>query len=155
MSNCYLKVLALPLMLIFWSGAVSSPAKDFGQLKDAQVALAAKRYADAEKILTHLAAGGDAKAMWMLGELYMKGRGVQRDYSKAKEWWEKSAAGGDPNGMCYLAQLLGTGIVGPTDSKRAMKLLERAGLQGCAQAQYCMGLSCMEGFVTKQDYSRA
>ena len=45
------------------------------------------------------AALGDAAAMFNLGVLYENGRGVQRDLSEARRWFEKAAEAGDVTAM--------------------------------------------------------
>ena len=47
--------------------------------------------------------------MTSLGILYENGRGVARDYVKAREWYEKAADKGDERAMAILACFTKTG----------------------------------------------
>lgn len=53
-----------------------------------------------------LAEGGDARAMYILGDLYAKGKGgMVKSHKKAAAWFERSAAAGYPQGFIRLAAL--------------------------------------------------
>jgi uncharacterized protein len=47
----------------------------------------------------------NANAMYSIGVLYTDGLGVQQDYGKAREWYEKSAAGDNVFAMENLGVL--------------------------------------------------
>ena len=51
------------------------------------------------------AAGGNVNAMVGLGLIYEFGRGVARDYAKAREWYQKAAAKGNADAKARLAKL--------------------------------------------------
>ncbi|KAL7747521.1 hypothetical protein RI367_007113 [Sorochytrium milnesiophthora] len=56
-------------------------------------------------------AGPSSEAMTALGRLFMSGKGVPRNMSKAVEWYLKAAEQGCPAAMTALAQLLEKGLV--------------------------------------------
>lgn len=62
---------------------------------------------------------GDTEAQVRLGDLYAKGRGVPKDYTQARAWYEKAAAQGHPIGQNNLAELYFAGLGGPQDYVRA------------------------------------
>ena len=45
--------------------------------------------------------GGDAEAMWYLGQCYEKGEGVEKSIEKAVSWYKKGAGNG--NAKCKQA----------------------------------------------------
>lgn len=53
-----------------------------------------------------LAAKGDAYGLFRMGERYRDGDGVNKDPSKAKEYFEKAAAAGNPEAATALKKLL-------------------------------------------------
>ena len=52
------------------------------------------------------AAKGDAYGLFRMGECYRDGDGVNKDPSKAKEYFEKAAAAGNPEAATALKKLL-------------------------------------------------
>lgn len=62
---------------------------------------------------------GDTEAQVRLGDLYAKGRGVPKDHTQARAWYEKAAAQGHPIGQNNLAELYFAGLGGPPDYVRA------------------------------------
>lgn len=80
--------LAGVLMVLCGAGAMAS------DLASANKALEARSYAQAIKLYTPLAEGGNAEAQFHLGEMHWYGEGVQQDDALARAWFEKSAAAG-------------------------------------------------------------
>ncbi len=62
---------------------------------------------------------GDTEAQVRLGDLYAKGRGVPKDHTQARAWYERAAAQGHPIGQNNLAELYFAGLGGPPDYVRA------------------------------------
>ncbi|QQR58779.1 MAG: sel1 repeat family protein [Candidatus Melainabacteria bacterium] len=106
--------------------------------------------------LQQQANSGDSKAALTLGDFYSDSRNHSRDFTKAREFYEKATTAGDPQAMVSLAELLSTGFGGPLNTKRGMELLEKSANQGNKHAQYLLGRACMIGFSTVQkDFLRA
>ena len=65
------------------------------------------------KYLYELAASqGVAKAYYNnLGEMYYNGRGVEKDYTKAAEYYEKAAAQGDTDSQKRLTEMYEQGLI--------------------------------------------
>lgn len=66
-----------------------------------------------------LAEQGDASAQFYLGLSYENGDGVPRDYTKARQWYEKSAAQGEAKAQLYLGLQSAFGQGGPVDLVQA------------------------------------
>jgi TPR repeat protein len=66
-----------------------------------------------------LAEQGDASAQFYLGLSYENGDGVPRDYTKARQWYEKSAAQGEAKAQLYLGLQSAFGQGGPMDLVQA------------------------------------
>ncbi len=70
-------------------------------------------YPRALALYQQLAAGGHAKAMSEMGQMYLEGRGVAQDYAKAKEWYEKAGAAGNGFGYTMIGAIYQDGEGGP------------------------------------------
>jgi len=82
-------------------------------LGDAEKLLEARNYAAALPIYAKLAAEGNAKAQFQLGELYWYGEGVPADAAKGDEWFRKAAAAGHPEAAASL------GLTGQRQARRS------------------------------------
>ncbi len=69
--------------------------------------------------LNAAAAEGDPAAQERLALSYLEGWGVDRDYEKARDWYEKAAAQDDPGGHFGLAVLYALGWGVPADKVQA------------------------------------
>jgi TPR repeat protein len=65
------------------------------------------------------AAQGDAEAQLKLGDRYKNGEGVPQDYTKARQWFEKSAAQGNAIAQVWLGMLYEDGQGVPQDYVQA------------------------------------
>lgn len=57
------------------------------------------------KVLNKMERSGDKFAMFMLGKCYNFGNGVEKDYKKAVEWYQKSARGGYDTAQMFIESL--------------------------------------------------
>ena len=147
---------ALTLLLVTGTCTSCTAFNDERQLSEADAAINAKQYPEAEKILRPLADSGNARATATLGHLYETGHGVPRDYRKARALYEKSAAAGDAEGLVCLAFALGKGLAGKKDIPKALELLEKSASLGYAEAEYKSGLLHLNGCeAIPKDYKRA
>lgn len=92
---------------------------------------------EAEKAVLRLrvlAAGGDAEAQLLLGDLFMEGRGVYQNYSMAGNWYKKAAQAGNAESQFKLAGLYQKGLGVPLYLGRGRELLISAARQGHARA---------------------
>ena len=98
---------------------------------------------------------GDPSAMERLGSAYLKGKGLNRNYSKAMAWFQKAAAKGNAKAMVGIASLYGEGLGVARNFGRAMEWLRRAAAKGDAGAEYDIGLPYNRGDGVARDYRRA
>ncbi len=96
-----------------------------------------------------LAKKDDAKAQYNVGLIYANGKGVQKNLSKAKKWYEKAAKQGNGPAQYNLAQLYHA--AGETDAHGYEKAVEA----GIMQAYNNLDDLYMEGKGVKQDQQKA
>ncbi len=72
-------------------------------------------YAAALREWRSLAEEGDLDAQFYLGEMYLRGKGVDRDFKKALEWLAKAAQAGHPGAQGVLGGLYAVGLGVPQD----------------------------------------
>lgn len=65
-----------------------------------------KNYSEAMNILKDLDSKGDADAQCMIGEMYLEGLGLRRDYQKAVEYLYKAAKSDHSTALYRIACLL-------------------------------------------------
>ena len=95
--------------------------------------------------LFQAAESGDVKAQLVLGGAYSRGKGLEKDFTKAKYWFEKAADAGSPEAKYYLALMhIIPGFQMHDMSKAAQYLLESA-TAGLPDAQYDLGVLLYTG----------
>lgn len=77
---------------------------------------------------------GTAEAYSNLGVSYYYGNGIQQDYKKAVQYYQKAAAKGHPFGMYNLAVASEYGNGTPKDLEKAVKYYRMAAEKGINQA---------------------
>ena len=90
-----------------------------------------------------------------IGEYYLGGHGVNKNYEKAVEWFSGAAQSEDMYarnslGMCYYN---GVGVT--QDFMEAVKWYRKAARQGSAESQYYLGLCYEEGNGVKENLNEA
>ncbi len=87
------------------------------------------------------AEAGDVRAWVELGQRYEWGnQGVEQDYAKAREWYQKAAAKGDGYSAFQLANMARNGAGGKEpDPVEALKWMQKAAESGLAAAQLDLG----------------
>ena len=132
MSNDRLIVLRIPITLILSMVCFVLPA-----WADYQAGMDAYNRGDFATALREwrpLAEQGDAKAQFSFGLLYENGDGVPRDYTKARQWYEKAAAQGDAKAQLYLGMQSSFGQGVPMDLVEAYMWYSLAAGNGNAHA---------------------
>lgn len=124
-------------LVLAWKQAPLTPGQ---QITATVPGTNAGRYDETLRILTPLAAGGNARAQVMLGELYSSGSGVAKDDVAAAAWLQKAADQGNPAGQFFLGSMYiaGTGV--PKDYAAAAGWTRKAADQGLSEAQFGLGL---------------
>jgi TPR repeat protein len=127
---------------------------DTDQMATAKELLKASRFYEALPLLHEAAANGNGEAMYNLGLAYDNGWGVPKDYSKAKEWYEKSAAAGNGHAMGRLGFLYEDGRGVPKDYAEAKEWYEKGAATGAGDAMACIGFLYGKGWGVPQDFAK-
>jgi TPR repeat protein len=125
---------------------------------DADTALAeyrADRLDRAVEIAKPLAEKGDAKAQFVLGEVYRDGRGIGRDLEQAASWYEKAARQGHTGAMVRLAEAYRAGAGVKADDKMAVAWCQKAADAGDVGGLGLLGVSYLQGRGVEKDVKRA
>ena len=145
---------------------------EFGKGTEEDIVKAYKLYSkaadggnvDAKKIMRAINSGkdmlqealqGNARAQYMLGNLYQRGEGVIKDDSTAVKWYRKAAEQGNHEAQYMLGTLYqrGEGVI--KDDSTAAMWYRKAADQGNREAQYSLGGCYFEGRGVSQDYDEA
>ncbi len=102
--------------------------------------------------VTASAEGGDAGAQYRLGVIYMKGRGITRDYKKALKWFEKAAGQGHTGAQTRIGDIYAAGRGVKRDYREAARWYRSAAEHGNPKAQYSLGLMYINGDGVPRDY---
>ena len=96
---------------------------------------------------------GFSKAQFVVGMSYMGGgEGISKDVGKGEQWLKKSIDGlrkeaenGDAEAQAYLGLCYQEGLGGvEKDEDQAIEWLRKAGEQGYSEAQFAIGVICMQ-----------
>ncbi|MDR2075649.1 MAG: sel1 repeat family protein [Desulfovibrio sp.] len=98
---------------------------------------------------------GDAAAMLRLGGLYEQGIAVPRNYSKAREWYQKAAAAGLAEGYYNLGLCYEIGMGTEANLEQAAANFEKAAALGLPHALYKLGLWSRTGTGVPQNTAKA
>jgi uncharacterized protein len=98
-----------------------------------------------------LAEAGDAKAQNNLGVLYRRGLGVEKNSTKAVEWYEKSANQKFAKAQFNLGLMYKTGSGVKKDITRAIEWYKKSARNGYARAQFALGLRFEKGNGVKRN----
>lgn len=104
------RFLSVFLMAIMALGASASSAR--ADLQDGVNAYFDGDYAVALENLKPAADADDAIAQFYLGEMYLRGKGVDLDFEQAAAWYEKAATNGHADAQAAIGSLemLGLGV---------------------------------------------
>lgn len=91
------------------------------------------------------AQNGDAQAQNDLAECYQYGYGVETDYEKALEWYDKSAAQNNKDALFNMGIFFLNGVGGNLNCQEGLNYLEQAKLQGHNEAQQVINEVCNHG----------
>lgn len=91
----------------------------------------------------------------LAGELYYLGKNVEKDYYKAREYFEKAAKEGNEHAESYLGLFFEKGYGGEKDINKALYWYKKAALKGNIFAQYSLGFIYYEGEEVEQNLDYA
>ena len=98
---------------------------------------------------------GDSEAQFKLGNMYYYGQGVNQDYAKAIEWYERAAEQGNAAAQFNLGLMYDFGKGVERDYAKAIEWYEKAAEQGDVYAQYKLGVMYENCEGVEQDYAKA
>ena len=107
------------------------------------------------KSLKALAEKGDAEAQFILGDMYYKAEGVEKDLKEAAKWYRKSAEQGNAKAQWSLGRMYRFGIRVEKDLKEAEKWWRKAAEQGFAFGQNSLGVMYKYGDGVEKDFVTA
>jgi TPR repeat protein len=110
--------------------ATSGTAALTGERDDARAADARHDYRLELRLLTSLAAAGNARGQAMLGDMYYFGAGVTEDYAEAARWYRMAAERGDPESQFNIRVMYECGTGVPQDLAQARAWLTLSAVQG-------------------------
>ena len=90
-----------------------------------------------------------------LGDIYYNGTGVEKDYHKAVEWYQKSAIKRNAKAQCNLGYMYENGFGVEKDYQKAVEWYQKSANLGCANAQNNLGSMYRSGFGVEMDYQKA
>jgi TPR repeat protein len=113
-----------------------------GDLASAKRAYEAEDYATAFKQLTPLAGQGNADAQFILGKMYLMGRGVPKDPDQGMKWLKAAGTQGNADAQFFLGSVY---LLPHRNIAEGVKWLRLAAEQGNQDAQLLLGKAYMEG----------
>ena len=123
-------------------------------VSDAQSAILDGNYGQAAELLRPDAERGNARAQYILGNLYRAGWGVSQDERAAIRWYQLSAEQGDGDAQYIIGELYYKGQGALQDFKKAaywFRLSAEHG-SGAPTPQYLLGTMYFKGEGVPQDY---
>lgn len=102
-----------------------------------------------------LAENGNANAQYNMGVLYDEGYGVEQDYAKARDWYEKAAAQNYSKAEHNLGIMYQEGHGVDKDSAKAAEWFKRAAEHGEPAAQNNLAVLYVRGNGVRQDLAEA
>ena len=139
------------LWILFFSSTESWSA-------DWRLGVSAYKNADYHKALRHLvplAEKGHSPAQFILGLMYLKGKGVARDNYKALSFWKRAAEQNHRSAQYNLGVMYQKGAGVPKNYEGAVKWFQRAAEAGHAKAQFNLGNLYKHGRGVSRDFERA
>ena len=111
--------------------------------QDAEKAYKMGNYAEALRISQALAHQGLADAQCLLGEMYLRGRGVPKSYEEAAKWCKKAADQGHPKAQFYLGNFhyhgWGVPIKDFVEAHKWLNLAAKSGYKDAARYRDIIG----------------
>lgn len=101
------------------------------------------------------AEAGDARAQFLLGNMYNSGRGQGKNVTQAAKWFRKAADQGDVDAMFHLGVMLERGRGTIKNVQEAVKWYRAAADAGHADAMYTLSLMYSSGNGLPKDGMQA
>lgn len=102
-----------------------------------------------------LATKGNVKAMYDVGKLFERGRGVDKNMSTAAEWFQKAADANHASAQARLGVMYFEGRGVKKNNKKALKLITNAAKKNIASAQFQLGNMYELGSIVQKNLQTA
>lgn len=142
------------ILFLFCFLASQSPPANASDFKEGLKAVKSADWDKARAIFEELATHNHAGALYSLGLMYQRGRGVEKDSSKAIHYYELSARAGSANALNNMGVMYQRGDGIPVDYVKARELFARAA-ETHTMAKYNLGLLYEEGLGGERDFSKS
>ena len=144
-------ILGTVLSVALWATPV------FAGLSDALTAFEIKKYDQAFAEFSYLADEGDATAAYYLGKMYAQGLGVEKNETKAVEYYQRAENAYNIDAAYELAEILLKEATDQNDEnfELGLKYLKRAAYAGQPNALYQLGSFYEKGEWVEKDYKNA
>jgi len=87
-----------------------------------------------------LAESGDAREQFLLGEKYLNGNGLPKDYERAAKWLQMAADQGNPDAIYTIGIMMQNGWGFEKNLRASAKMFARAAGASHAKAQYQLSI---------------
>eukprot|EP00026_Physarum_polycephalum_P004058 Phypoly_transcript_04075.p1 GENE.Phypoly_transcript_04075~~Phypoly_transcript_04075.p1 ORF type:complete len:596 (+),score=81.50 Phypoly_transcript_04075:54-1790(+) len=143
---------------------ISDEEDGFGSVNELQARLSyeaengppAQQAEDVLQYYQYDAASGDSDSLVTMGELLLKGRlGMERNFLKAFNYFQKAAVLQNPMGLGYLGYMYANGWGVEQDNHTAIKYYKQAIDLGDPNAQTQMGIYYYRGWNVQRNYKEA
>ncbi|MGP8202093.1 MAG: protein kinase domain-containing protein [Limisphaerales bacterium] len=105
--------------------------------------------------LVVLATNGNSDAAVSLGLIFQNGRGVNKDYKQARQWFVQAALEENPAGQTNLGLMYKNGLGVETNYEEAFYWFRKAAENNDSDGQVLLGAMLQNGLGVKQDYFEA
>jgi hypothetical protein len=112
-------------------------------------------FTQAAPLLDKAAVQGHTGAQGLLGSMYLIGRGLPKDATRAIHWLTKAGNKGHAEAQSLLGAIYLIGKDAPQDLVKARRWVRKSARQGLADAQYLLGAMYFQGKGVPQHMERA
>lgn len=112
-------------------------------------------YLGALKSLGKSAHDGNSEAQYLIGKIFLEGKGMKANPEDAAYWFRKAAQNGHAPSQLAIAHCFMDGIGVQQDSRIAAEWFWRAAEQGNAEAAFYLARMYRDGKGMKQDLTKA
>ena len=115
----------------------------------------AKRFVEAADCFTYSAEMGHREAQLHLGNMYLSGTGLKKNYKKAIQWLTKAGEKGSSDASFLLGQMYGSGLGVKKNHEQSFYWLTKAANKYHSDARVMLGHKYATGTGTKKDLKKA
>jgi hypothetical protein len=141
------------LLALFLSLGFAAPA--MADVQSGRQLIEQGSYEQAFYVLLPLAEAQNPTAQYLVGGLYLIGKGVPQDPDEARKWLVRAAQNGHGEAAMALGDIAARGFGVKADPAQALVWYRRAAEQGVAAAQNNLGIAMASGKGTSRDLKGA